>query len=738
MSVKLTSSPKGRLHMNSEEMFVTRPIYTQLTLKEQLARLGYAFLNDQLLVVKELMDNACDEAERSGGPVAVSLTDDGLFAVANRGRITQDQIDKILDLSVLLSAKYNHHSYTRGRIGQGLKYAVMLSYQQDDGNEFVIESAGMAYTITLADRQALDPKQVLRVRRQACNREGTVRVSVKLRDPATIKYYVLSYIAANPHIAFSFEGSEYPQTTALEKQTTVDIFSYSKEEFLAFANDHEKFAPDFAYDKFIRLFNLNKDVKTDSSTPEEIYDLLKTHADPIAPPFVGEKAIADRVAQLGYRLLRYRKNTYPGSAAEIAVLNRNGVFTFQDRIVALNGSSIPAVSIGFKKDTLTSLKMPEDRVLYLAYYSTKPKFVGQNKEHLVVSDLLKEDIEALLKEKKPKNKDWILNLPTNHIYLPEPHSDELGMHRKTYLLLNECMRIIEGLKKDVDLVTIRQLYYLLVIEHIIANGPEVYNKLDHHLVTARERGLIPYDVFTDRSRGEHHPHVISLKESPKAYLQDAMRRILSVPNNADRWQNQPYHVELWIEKDALVPFFEQVTRAKQVTLFPCRGFSSLTKLNNAMVRFRSVVAKGKKGIRIVYAGDLDPSGWSIYETIEEKLDHMNETGLDIRVDRFALQEDQVHGLLHLPFKESDSRLRPFQVKFPFLRGAYELDAVPPVELMNIARSAVENYFDPDLDKGRLEEVKVWQDEYRLLVADICRKLGLNPEDKEGLIFRKLG
>jgi hypothetical protein len=459
--------------MNKDEMFVARPLYTQLTLKEQLARLGNPFPNDQLPIVKELMDNACDEAERSGGPVVVSLTDGGLFTITNQGNITEEQIDKITDLSVLLSAKYNHHSYGRGRIGQGLKYAVMLSYQHDDKNEFVIESGGTAYTITLSDRQAFDPKQVLRVKRQVCDRKGTVRVSVKLSRYLALKHYILSYIASNPHIAFSFEGSEYPQTTSLEKQTAVDIFSYSKEEFLAFAHDHEKFAADFAYDKLIRLFNLRGEVNVDGRMPEEIYDLVKDNSERIYPPFVGEKAIAERVAQLSYKLLRYRKNTYQDSAAEIAVLDMNGVFALQDRIVALNGSSIPAMSIKFSKDRLTSLKMPDNRVLYLAYYSTKPTFMGQNKEELAANDLLKEDIEALLKEKKPKSKDWILNLPTEHIYLPEPHSEELGIHRKTYLLLNECMRIIEGLKKEVDFITIRQLYYLLIVEHIIANHPEV-------------------------------------------------------------------------------------------------------------------------------------------------------------------------------------------------------------------------------------------------------------------------
>ena len=335
---------------------------------------------------------------------------------------------------------------------------------------------------------------------------------------------------------------------------------------------------------------------------------------------------------------------------------------------------------------------------------------------------------ALLKEKKPKSKDWILNIPTDRIYLPEPHSKDLGIHKRTYKLLNECARIIEDLLKEVDLITVRQLFYQLAIEHIIVNSREAYNQFDHHLVTARELGLIPYDVFTDRSRGERHPHVLSLKESPKSHLQGVIRRSLYVPDNPDRWQNQLYHVELWIEKDALAPFFEQVAREKQVTLFPCRGFSSVTKLNNAMVRFRSAVAKGKKGIRIVYAGDLDPSGWSIYESISRKLDEMNSTGLEIVVDRFALQEDQTYGLLHLPFKESDSRLRAFQGKFPLLPGAYELDAVPPRELMDMARKAVDKYFDPDLDQGRMEEVKAWQDEYRLLVADIFARLGLDPEE----------
>jgi hypothetical protein len=717
---------------DNKEMIVTRPTYTQFTLKEQLAKLKYAGFDDKLIVVKELLDNACDEAEKRGGPVAISLTDDERFTVSNRGRMTEEEIDMILDLSVLLSAKYNHCTYTRGRIGLGLKYAIMLSYQDDEEKEFVIASNGMTYTIRLADRQALDPKKVLSVKKEACKDDGCVRVSVEIRDEPFLKFYVLCYIASNPHIPFVFNGKNLPQTATIAKETNVDIFSYSKEGFRAFARDHKKFAPDFTYDEFVRLFGVSIDGELPTDW-DELYDLIRAHAKQLSPPFVGQKAIAKRAAQLGYTFLRYRANQYPdASAAEVAVLDEpwppNDDYNPQRMIVAVNGSSVHPHSIRFSEGLLTQCKLPDDnRVLYLAYYSTTPRFEGQSKEYVRISDRVKEDVVAILKEKKTKKKTpWFLNTKADRIYLPEPFSKRLRIYKKTYDFFNECARIIETLVKQVGLITVRQLYYRLVVEYIIAHLPEVYDRFDAHLVRARELGLIPYEVFTDRSRGERHPNVLSLKDSPEQFLKNILRRSLTVPGNPDPWQNQPYHVELWIEKDALVPFFERVATEKQVILFPCRGFSSLTKLHNAIVRFQSHIERGKQGIRIVYAGDLDPSGWSIYENIIERLGKMNKRGLDIVVDRFALLEGQVSGLLHLPFKPKDSRLEGFKKRFRHLKGAYELDAVPPLELMEMARKAVEKYFDPGLDRGRVEEVKAWQDEYRHLVTDIFGRLGMDP------------
>jgi hypothetical protein len=52
--------------------------------------------------------------------------------------------------------------------------------------------------------------------------------------------------------------------------------------------------------------------------------------------------------------------------------------------------------------------------------------------------------------------------------------------------------------------------------------------------------------------------------------------------------------------------------------------------------------------------------------------------------------------------------------------------MPPLELMEMARKAVEKYFDSGLDRGRALEVKAWQDQYRHLVEDIFGRLGMDP------------
>jgi len=119
---------------------------------------------------------------------------------------------------------------------------------------------------------------------------------------------------------------------------------------------------------------------------------------------------------------------------------------------------------------------------------------------------------------------------------------------------------------------------------------------------------------------------------------------------------------------------------------------------------------------LLYAGDLDPSGWDIYENICNKF-----SGEDsVEVIRFALNPDQTKGLIAMPVKESDSRYKSFIEMHPDLEGAYELDAFDPDELQQLTAKTIDKYFDTALlPKDAMEE---WQEKFQRVKGDILRKL----------------
>lgn len=95
------------------------------------------------------------------------------------------------------------------------------------------------------------------------------------------------------------------------------------------------------------------------------------------------------------------------------------------------------------------------------------------------------------------------------------------------------------------------------------------------------------------------------------------------------WEFQDYYLELWIEKDALVRLFKDIAQKYQLLLFPSRGYTSLTKIHNAINRFEEKTHKGKKCV-VLYFGDLDPSGWDIYRNIKERLKNQAEVIPDLK------------------------------------------------------------------------------------------------------------
>ena len=264
-------------------------------------------------------------------------------------------------------------------------------------------------------------------------------------------------------------------------------------------------------------------------------------------------------------------------------------------------------------------------------------------------------------------------------------------------------------------ITLRQLYYRLVSMGM-TNNLLHYKRVVAAMTAARWKGIVDMDAFIDRERqmyGETEAKPRSLEseiESAKANIKAWM-----VAYSLDRWSNQPKYVEVWIEKKALQGVFEKPCSRNEVGLAPCKGYSSLTFLNEARFRFETAISRGQEVI-ILYFGDYDPSGEDIPRSIQDNLTRM---GCDAMVKRIALKSELIEelGLPGVPPKSSDSRTLNWDGD-----KAVELDAVEPKMLQDICTAAIQEEFDDDLHIELMgkeeEERKKYRRELKKFVKNI--------------------
>lgn len=191
------------------------PMFHQYTKIEELKRFIPANFNRAILVVKEILDNACDEAEKTDYTVYIQFDRvNKRLTVKNNGIITEEALLTILDFSKRLTNRYLNKSYRRGAIGHGLKLAIMLS--DIDNHPWIIKSNQKQFEITLKSRQAKDPKEVLSlvISEMPNNMINEVEITVPLffggnEEIDKVEDYIKNYIIANPHITFIYNNTKH-------------------------------------------------------------------------------------------------------------------------------------------------------------------------------------------------------------------------------------------------------------------------------------------------------------------------------------------------------------------------------------------------------------------------------------------------------------------------------------------------------------------------------------------------
>ncbi len=249
-------------------------------------------------------------------------------------------------------------------------------------------------------------------------------------------------------------------------------------------------------------------------------------------------------------------------------------------------------------------------------------------------------------------------------------------------------------------LTLRQLYYQFVARGFIANKDTEYKRLGGIISDARLAGLIDWDSLVDRTRfirGNSH------WDSPQSMIDSALASY-----RRDHWEGQQYHVEVWIEKDALVGVIETACRDLDVTYFSCRGYTSQSEMWAAAQRLIRYTRLGQDPV-IIHLGDHDPSGIDMSRDIEDRLNLFRVPGLTF--ERIALNMDQVleHDPPPNPAKLTDSRVGPYIAAYG--DESWELDALDPTTLGNLIREAVLLYRDEDAFTG----VKATENEERALL-----------------------
>lgn len=235
-------------------------------------------------------------------------------------------------------------------------------------------------------------------------------------------------------------------------------------------------------------------------------------------------------------------------------------------------------------------------------------------------------------------------------------------------------------------LSLRQLYYQLVARDIIENTLRSYQNIGSLVSDARQAGLIDWGMIEDRNR---ETVSVSHWDSPADILFSAASSF-----RIDKWKDQPWHIEVMCEKDALSGVLIPVCRRLDISLTANKGYSSSSTMYEIGQRL-SLKFDDNKKICVVYLGDHDPSGIDMSRDVEDRL-KMYSRLPGIEIVRVALNFDQVEMWQppENPAKTTDSRFKSYVKKFG--SSSWELDAVSPERLSDLVERVVKERRDETL------------------------------------------
>lgn len=252
-------------------------------------------------------------------------------------------------------------------------------------------------------------------------------------------------------------------------------------------------------------------------------------------------------------------------------------------------------------------------------------------------------------------------------------------------------------------LTLRQLYYQFVSRDLLPNTVQSYKNLGDVVNDGRLAGLIDWDAIEDRTR--------NLRSSPHWETPQEIVRVCARQFAVDLWESQPFYIEVWIEKDALVGVIEGICTEYDVPYFACRGYTSQSEMWSAAQRLIDAEGRGKDTL-ILHLGDHDPSGIDMTRDIQDRLALFGST---VNINRIALNSSQIdqYNPPPNPAKTTDARYAGYKV----MHGteSWELDALEPSVIVGLIRDAISFRIDDEAWEKTKERQQNGRDQLNSIV-----------------------
>lgn len=270
--------------------------------------------------------------------------------------------------------------------------------------------------------------------------------------------------------------------------------------------------------------------------------------------------------------------------------------------------------------------------------------------------------------------------------------------------LNQANAIIADYQSQGYVLSLRQLYYRMVVKNIVVNTANSYKRLGEILSRGRTMGLVDWDALEDRVRSVRG---FGSEVEPESYMDDI--------NDAYRewiWRDQDAYSLVIYEKDALSGVLERVCGKWRVPILACRGYNSTTECFNLGKRLSYFRDMGKE-IHVFHVGDHDPSGQDMTRDNEYRIGvYMRDP--DFRLTRIALNMDQIRKFNPppQPNKKTDSREPGYRLTHG--TQSWEVDALEPTQLSEVIDAAIE----PICDKEKFDAAIAHEDNNRRRIETV--------------------